>query len=144
MVVRDVVDLFWEVLRYRRLNASLLRARAHQGVYEIVKPSLGHADANDLSQRWATRERAALKGVDFHLASAGLTIDAVMAETIALNLGTIERIDRLLSTAEERCNNALREFDRHRATLAAALRAETEKAEDAEYEEVTKDRLSAL
>ena len=71
-----------------------------------------------------------------HLASAGLSVDDVMAQTVALKLEAIERMDRMLASAEGRRDAALRELTRHRETLAVAVRRATEKIDDAEFEEI--------
>lgn len=57
-----------------------------------------------------------------------------MAQCLAANIDSIERIDRMIMTAEVRRNAALREIDRHRASFGQALRRETQAAEDAEFE----------
>ena len=74
--------------------------------------------------------------VDAALAAAGLTMDAVMAQTLALKIDEVERIDRMIAGAEARRNVALREIDRHRATLAAALRQAADEVLDAEFKEI--------
>src|SRR5215207_10190506 len=50
--VRDVVDLLWEVLRLRRLKASLLLASAASGLEQLLTPVLGWQDASPLSKEW--------------------------------------------------------------------------------------------
>jgi hypothetical protein len=42
----------------------------------------------------------------------------------------------MVAAAEARRNIALREIDRHRATLAAALRQAVDAVEDAEFKEI--------
>jgi hypothetical protein len=74
--------------------------------------------------------------VDAILAKAGLTMDAMMAQTLARNIDGVERIDRLVASAEARRNVALREIDRHRAALGAALRQAADEAPDAEFKEI--------
>jgi hypothetical protein len=64
------------------------------------------------------------------------TIDEVTAEMLALKIDELERIDRMVAGAEARRNVALREIDRHRATLGAALRQEADEVLDAEFKEV--------
>ena len=80
--VRDIVDLSWEVLRLRRLKASLMTATAYEGLHKILEPFLELYDERDqLVRGWAARHKTAIKQVDRLLASAGLTMDAVMAQT---------------------------------------------------------------
>jgi hypothetical protein len=92
-----------------------------------------------LSEQWARREQKALRAVNKLLEAAGLTMDAVMAQTLALKLDSVERLDRMLASAQARREAALREIDRHRQTLAASLRRAAVEVEDAEFVEVVPD-----
>jgi hypothetical protein len=133
--VRDVVDLVWEALRLRRLKADLITAEAHRGLQQILGPLSDWLTADTLSKAWARRDPKAIKEVDAVLASADLTMDAVMAETLAHELDKVERIDRMIMSAEARRNAVLREVDRHRASMAQELRRAVN-VEDAQFEEV--------
>jgi hypothetical protein len=130
--VRDIVDLVWEALRLRRLKANLMTTVAHKGLREILEQLMDWDDAQDLTDAWAARERAAIERVDELLASAGLTMDAVMARTLSLKLNDIERIDRMIATAEGRRNAILRELDRHRTTWGQNLRRTVQGIEEAD------------
>ena len=129
--VNDVVNLVWEMQRLRRLKATC-SSRRSQCFYKFV-----HVvdDQRNLAMNWAAREPDAVAKVDAALAATGLTIDALMAETFAGNR-QVERIDRMVAGAEARRNVALREIDRHRATLAAALRQAADEVLDAEFKEI--------
>ena len=70
------------------------------------------------------------------LASAGLSMDAAMAHTLAAKITEIERIDRLSMNAEIRRNAALREIERHRAGFSQALRRASNDVVDAQFEQV--------
>jgi hypothetical protein len=133
--VNDVVNLVWETQRLRRLKANFLKADAARGVHRILTMESTWSTRN-LAMNWAAREPDAVAKVDAALAAAGLTIDAVMAETLAVNIDKFERIDRLVASAEARRNVALREIDRHRATLGAALRQAADEALDVEFKEI--------
>jgi hypothetical protein len=122
-------------LRLRRLKANLITAKAHNGLEQILQPLSDWESADTLSKAWARRDPKAIKEVDALLASADLTMDAVMAETLALELDKVERIDRMIMSAEARRNAVLREVDRHRASVAQALR-QAANVEDAQFEEV--------
>ena len=132
--VRDIVDLVWEALRLRRLKANLMTATAYMGLEQILKPLVGFLQEEDLAEAWAARDQIAIKRVDKLLASAGLTMDAVMAQTLSSNLDDIERIDRMIATAEVRRNAILREVDRHRTTWGQALRRAAQQIEEDEFE----------
>jgi ribosomal protein L12E/L44/L45/RPP1/RPP2 len=97
-----------------------------------VLKSLGVAE-RDLVAEWAARKPRAIKRVKRILESAGLTIDAVMAETLYESLEEVKSIDAMIAMAEARRNAALCEIERHRAALACALRRTLSQVEDARY-----------
>jgi hypothetical protein len=134
--VNDVVNLVWEALRLRRLRAAQLQAAAPEGVYQILNRRVDPFTGEKIATDWAAREPDAVAKVDAALAAAGLTIDAVMAETLARKIDEVERIDRMVAGAEARRNIALREIDWHRATLGAALRQVADEVLDAEFKEI--------
>ena len=136
ILVRDFVDLLWDSRRLRRLKASLLQAAAHEGLEKVLEPLVDSFDADTLVEKWARRRPSAIAKVDKVLAAAGLTLDAVMAATVALRLDDIARIERMIASKEGRMEAVLREIDRHRAVLAEALRGAAQDIEEAEVEEV--------
>jgi len=120
--VQDLVDITWEVFRLRRLKASLMTANAYKGLKEVLVPLVDWPEPDDLFKAWAARKPEAIEAVTKLLASVGLTIDAVTAQTLAVMLNEIERIDRMIATAEARWAAIIREIDRHRETLSPKLR----------------------
>jgi hypothetical protein len=147
--VRDVVDLTWDVLRLRRLKAKLIAGATQAALARLLAPQFaqdpepgvislgfGTSPAARLAEKWAARDRLAIKQVDALLAAADLTMDDVMAKCLSLRLDDIERIDRMTMNAEIRRNAALRELDRHRAAAAQLLRRAIDDVEDAEFEVV--------
>jgi hypothetical protein len=133
--IQDVVELMWEAIRLRRLKTNLLLASTVTGIEAMLFPAFGWPKAGDLAKAWYLRKEEALQAVDAFLAQVGLTMDAVMAQTLSKKLDDVERIDRMLANAEARRHVALREIDRHRAAVAARLRAAAEAIEDAEFSE---------
>jgi hypothetical protein len=121
MWVRDVVDLAWETLRLRRLNALLLTAAAPEGMVAALTPSIGAEAARELAERWAAGGRRAARRAGTLLAAAGLAPEAVTAHTLALRIDDVERIDRMIMLTEIRRAAALREIERHRAAFAQGL-----------------------
>lgn len=136
MWVRDVVDLFWETIRLRRLKAKLMRAAAHEGLDKLLQPLAGFMEHRDLANGWARRDAKSVKQVDALLKQAGLDQEAITAQTLAEKLDTFERIDRMIMQTEARRNMILREVDRHRDVLARRLREATAEIEDAEFTEI--------
>jgi hypothetical protein len=136
-LVRDVVDLTWEILRLRRVKAGLLRASLDRGV-RCVLGSVGYpyVQRGTLTEEWAAGDKGARREVDAILKKAGLSIDEVTAQTLDSKLDSLERLDRMLASAEARRNNALREIDRHREALGGRVRRSIEEIEDAEFRDV--------
>ncbi len=130
--IRDVVDLVWDVFRLRRLKANLMTARAADGVTNALE-RLNAGSSTEVARQWAARDEAAVKTVEAALASAGLTMAGVGARSLSVWLGEFERLERLITSAEGRRHAALRELDRHRATLAQTLRRAVADVEDAEF-----------
>src|SRR6266853_3363125 len=86
MWVRNVVDLVWDSVRLRRLKSHLLQAAAHEGLARVLTPLVDWASARQLSRKWASGDEEALCEVERLLGRAGLTIDAVMAQTLAVRI----------------------------------------------------------
>ena len=133
--VRNVVDLVWESIRLRHLKSQLLRAAAHEGLARVLTPLLDWPSADRLSRKWALGDEEAIAEVERLLGRAGLTIDAVMAQTLAARIDDVERIDRMVTTAEARRDAVLREIRSRRAAFGQALRRAGQ-AIDAEFEDV--------
>jgi hypothetical protein len=132
--IRDIVALTWEALRLRRARTALLTANRYAGLKRVLKPLCG-TKAYDLSEQWARREGEAVAAVDRHLATAGLTMDAVMAETMSVEIELVEKMDRMIASAEIRRNATLREIERRRSDLAARLREATRDADNVQEAE---------
>jgi hypothetical protein len=139
--VRDVVDLVWEALRLRRLKSGLIDASIHEGLTEILRNFVGWTPAEDLAKRWVRNDVKARKEISKMLTSAGLTMESAAAQTLALKIDEIERIDRMIMNAEARRNAVLREIDGHRASVAQALRRATD-IEDVQFEELRTKQIA--
>jgi hypothetical protein len=96
---------------------------------------VGWTSAEELAKSWVRNDIKARKEVKKLLASPDLTMDAAAAQTLALKIDEIERIDRLIMSTEARRNAVLREVDRHRASVAHGLRQAADNIEDAQFEE---------
>jgi hypothetical protein len=141
LLIRDVIDLSWEIARLRRIKAGILKASMSDGVREVLN-NLGHGEGQryeytrELGRSWAAGDKSAQKEVARALNAAGLALDEVTAKTLECKLDSFERLDRMLASAEARRNNALREIDRHRDALGAAVRSSIDEAEDVEFQDV--------
>jgi hypothetical protein len=133
--VRNVVDLVWDSVRLRRLKSQLLQAAAHEGLERLLASIIDWMRAGQLSRKWALGDEEAMGEVERLLGRAGLTFDAVMAQTLAARIDDVERIDRMVIIAEARRDAVLREIRSRRLAFGQALRRAGE-AIDAEFEDV--------
>ena len=101
----------------------------------ILDQAKGHK-AEELVQEYARREPGAVTLVHEFLAGAGRSMDCFMADALVWALDDIERIDRLITTAERRRDASLREIERRRAFLGETLRRSVQDIEDGEFEVV--------
>jgi len=119
------------------LKAGLLHANSGKGIREILG-SIRNGDGDDqdwLAKRWHAGHDDARAEVADLLTNAGMSEQDIMGQTLSLSIDSVERIDRMIASSEARRGNALREIDRHRATLGSAFRAIAE-AEDAKFTEI--------
>src|SRR5262245_2545985 len=128
--VRDVIDISWEVLRLRRLQANLMQAQAYRGMRETLSPLVGGLKAQTLAEAWAARKPNAVEETNEALASAGLNMETIMANTLSFKLDEFERIDGMVTVAEARRSAALQEIERHRETLGKKLRQAVQELEN--------------
>ena len=105
---------------------------------ESVMRSLGYnpVSAREIAAGWAAGEKSAKNEVARALRNAQLTMEDVMAKTLEGEIDSFERFDRMLASSEARRNKALREIERHRATLGAAVRQGIDGVQDAEFRDV--------
>jgi hypothetical protein len=131
--VRDFVDLTWEVLRWRRLKSSLMAASAFKGLVKVLEP-FSFEGNHDLVEDWAARKPNAIAQVNRMLETAGLTGDAVMAQTLCENLEAIRTMETMIAMAERRRNDALCQIEQHRVTLAHRARRTVQQLEHEDYQ----------
>jgi hypothetical protein len=86
--------------------------------------------AQELTQKYRRREPATVQFIDKLLAAAGRSIGSLMAKALPQELDYIERIDRLITIAENRRDASLREIDRRRAVLGQRVRKSLQELED--------------
>jgi hypothetical protein len=141
--LRDLVDLQWEVLRWRRLSNEFLSSSKYDGLDKILS-SLQSYDSSEgeLKRNWMRRDPAAVAEVSNLLNSAGLSDDAILAQTLAVKLDAIDRIDRMTFQAERRRDLAIQQIERRRGDLAARARAAVKRAGEEKIEDVEFKELS--
>jgi hypothetical protein len=142
--VHDIVDLVWEAVRLRRLKSHLMMASVPRSLETVLKslvleyptPATREFYAKNAVKMWLLREADGIKLVNEILSRGNLTMDAVMAQCLSQNIETIERIERMTAMAQRRRDLILDEIDRHRVTIARALRRSVQHIEDGECQVV--------
>jgi hypothetical protein len=122
MYVREMVDLTWEALRYRRLTAAFLSDHTRDALVDRLKGSLGYRPAWELIAGWAKGDASAVHAVETWIAGRGLSVSSMTTWALAEKFDVIERFNRFVANLEVRRNNALHEIQRHRLLLAEQLR----------------------
>ena len=142
--VRDIIDLQWDILRYRRLYESLIRLNRHLGLESILEHIEVPMLRRDKVDAWYRRSPSAIEDVNQMLAAAGLTMADVSAATMELKLAELERVNDLIASAEARRASVIREVERRRSSFAQMLRDAVSQVEDADFREVgnTRERQS--
>jgi hypothetical protein len=139
MWLRDLVDLQWEVRRWRQLSNEFLSS-SNFGLDKILGSLPYDGSTTELKRNWTRRDPIAMAKVTGLLDLAGLTEDAILAQTLAVKLDQIDRIDRMTFQAERRRDLAIQQIERRREDLAARARAAVkraeEKIEDTEFKEL--------
>lgn len=141
--LRDLVDLQWEVQRWRRLSNEFLSSSNHYGLDEILGALQPYDGSTmELKRNWMRRDPTAIAKVSNLLGLAGLSDDAILAQTLAVKLDVIDHIDRMTFQAERRRDLAIQQIERRREDFAARARAAVkraceEKIEDVEFKELS-------
>ena len=131
--IRDLVDLVWDTFRLRRTKATMLSYRAAQEVRALL---INHPDGPRMAQMWAAGDEAAVKEVEQALRSVGSSGEHAISVAMCSSMQEVERLDRMLVSAEARRSAALRELDYHRGPFVQEVRRAIAQAEASE---VTRD-----
>ncbi|MCJ2136634.1 hypothetical protein MKK69_21730 [Methylobacterium sp. J-026] len=91
--------------------------------------------ADALAAGWITGSTIEKEKVDQLLQERGLTAADVTAHGFLLNLPSIERIDRMAASADQRRDTLLREIERKRASFAQQVRTATADILEVEHTE---------
>jgi hypothetical protein len=139
VVPGDLLEKIWvhdfayhtiEGLRLRRITRDLMMVNRYKGLAEALVPLVGRLRAQTLADGWAAQKPDVVEEVNKTLTSAGLNSNSILAQTFAVNLDLLERLQQLIALSEDRRNAALHEIHRHRQTLAQTLRQAAQELED--------------
>ena len=126
----DVVNLIWDSVRLRRAREHFLETRADHGVIAVLN-NAGYRikDPDSFAKKWNAHDPATRDEVEEIFRQKEIPFEAVVSETIITYISVIEPIGRAMAAADGRRSAALREIERHRATLALRLREVSERLE---------------
>jgi hypothetical protein len=127
--IRDLVDLVWDTFRLRRIKAKILSYRAS---HEIRAMLIRNPDSAEMAAKWAVGDQTVAKDVEQALRSVGSSGEHAISMAMCFFMQQVERIDRMLVSAEARRSAALRELDYHRGPFAQKLRRAIAQAEASE------------
>lgn len=130
---RDVIDLVWETMRYRRLKKAYLDAVIPDGLIPLLRTITGNEPKIEVVIGWMKREPESTAEVDDALEQVGMSRDSALAKALAIHIDQIERMDRLVANCELRRNLVLREIDRKREAFRIRLEQTALDVEDAEF-----------
>jgi hypothetical protein len=132
--VRDLVDVTWEMLRWRRILAALVSEQVSESVNDEAaslaeaqtemmegpeKADMEKLPDSDSEFSWETLvakyPRANKKFQElWSSAESTLDKDLIQARVMNDNLDMIERVNNLIMIAQRRIDEVIRELDRHR------------------------------
>jgi hypothetical protein len=114
---REVADLSWEVLRYRRLKAAFMRSSAYEGLRRLSSLTSDEFPGNDLALDLGEPGEQ-VKAVKQRVAKAGFDEAVIMAQAMAANLDSIEKFEEVIANIDVRRNRILREVLAYREEYA--------------------------
>jgi len=124
-LIKDYVDLTFEIMRLRRAKVGKIDAARREAVREILKTLDGPRSLVDMSSHlvddWYHKPGAKAELIE-KLQLFGINEDTITASAIALCCSDVECLDRMLVSAERRRNGALQEIGHYREVLADIFR----------------------
>jgi hypothetical protein len=138
MYVNDIATLTWDILRYRRAKAGMLNTVFMRAQVNVLRPlffggahlEMSDKPARDLVDRSLYDPEAADR-ISNLLKEAKLDDSAAEAEALRLRLSEIEKIERLIASAESRRHKALRNIALYEEGFAGRLQSESDRLLDA-------------
>ena len=138
--VDDFVNLQWEIMRARRLCATLMNAEKHVSVQAMLTPFRDIDQVRQVYLGCATQDPKAMAKLDDKIKEFGIDLDEIDARTFVRRLDVIERIDRMTMAAEMRRARVLEDLARHREKAATLLKGVIETVEGVAYAEIAPTR----
>jgi hypothetical protein len=138
--VDDIANLTWEILRWRRVKAGIVgnafRPALENALRSLPRDVKDNADigiaVDRLARAWFSTQAAKDK-VSASLKEVGLDEWAVEVEALRSRLNEIEKIDRLIASAEARRDKALRTVALYRESFSQKLQESSDRLLDPDH-----------
>ena len=143
ILVKDYVDLAWEIRRLRCAKPGMIDVARKQALRSILESILEREDFEHAASRTLEAEvkadewytDVAVKEELLELMSRyGVDEDMITAEAIALRSRELAQVDLMLASAEKRRNEMLREIGLYRELLSTKLGDSTKVVEGEAYD----------
>jgi hypothetical protein len=120
LLVKDLVDLSWEIRRERRIKVEIVKLNQTEVVSDLLKSTFNKADRlrSDLNRIFGARTEAQLWAsdaetrdtIDLKLKEKGHDPDSVLAQAYLRGARDIDAIDKRIALYELRRNAILKEI----------------------------------
>ena len=138
MYVEDIAYLVWEILRLRRSKAAIINLAFRDALTEVVmqllrKPGEWKHQLKDRAEKLAREwfsDPNVKKQIAGLLREFNLDETAIEAEAFRKSADDLERIDRLMASAEARRDKALVCIAQYRGDFGALLRESSDRLVD--------------
>jgi hypothetical protein len=136
--VEDIAHLVWEILRLRRSKAAIVNLAFRAALKEVIKQLLikpgdlnFHVEeqSKNLAYEWFS-DPDVKKEIAGLLQQFNLDETAIEAEAFRKSADDLERIDRLMASAEARRDKALMCIAQYRSNFGALLRESSDRLVD--------------
>ncbi len=129
ILLRDVIDRSWDVLRLRRLIRAMIDAGRKSAIGQLFGTvqylDIRCQEASQLADRWANPETR--EEVENELAERGIDAEAIAATSFSMQTPQLEAAHRMLAAAELCRNNMLDEIESRRERFGHTARAASNK-----------------
>jgi hypothetical protein len=145
ILVKDLVDLSWEIRRERRIKVEIVKLNQTEVVCDLLKSTFNKADRlrSDLNRIFGARTEAQLwasgaetrMSIDARLKEKGHDQDSVLARAYRRGAGEIDAIDRRIARYELRRNEILKQIALRNERKAQRLAKASSDIIDGEFTE---------
>lgn len=137
--LQDFISYTWESMRLRRLKIEIVtgaqKTALHYMLNGLPTGELPYADQKELIRNWARQEPAAIDEVNRLLTSLGQSMDNVVTAAFRNQLDDVDQIDKLIGHYDQRRDNAIKELEKRRDTLARRAYIFSQTFSDADFDE---------